>query len=57
LRSTLARLYGLDVLSIVGDPDPSCHPVLYRLRRMLPVIESSIIVIAKRSDSGLLAGD
>ena len=50
-QSALARLYGLDVLSIVGDPDPDCNPVIYRLRRMFPVIESSMIVIAKKSRS------
>jgi SAM-dependent methyltransferase len=47
LRRVLPR-FGFDVESIHGDPEPQSSSILYSLRRALPVLESSMIVVARK---------
>lgn len=47
LRVTLPR-YGFEVVTIQGDPEPTTSPLLYSMRRALPALESSMIVIARK---------
>jgi len=47
LRHVLPR-FGLRVLDVQGDPEPSAGPLLCALRRTFPLFESSMIVIARK---------
>ena len=47
-RRTLPRRFGLEIVAIAGEPEPGTGPIAHRLRRRYPLLESTMIVIARR---------
>jgi SAM-dependent methyltransferase len=47
-RRVLPRLFDLEILRITGEPGPDAGALAHRLRRRFPLLESTMIVLARR---------
>jgi SAM-dependent methyltransferase len=47
-RRTLPRRFGLEIVSILGEPEPGAGRLSHGLRRKYPLLESTMIVMARR---------